>query len=66
MKYTCPKCGKPVGVLSTAERGGKEGRGEYFPFCSERCRLTDLGAWFDAEYRIPEEVDEEENNNAGY
>ena len=24
-----------------------------FPFCSERCRLVDLGRWLDGEYRIP-------------
>jgi uncharacterized protein len=23
------------------------------PFCSERCRLTDLGKWASDEYRIP-------------
>jgi hypothetical protein len=25
-----------------------------FPFCSERCRLIDLGKWASEEYRIPE------------
>jgi endogenous inhibitor of DNA gyrase (YacG/DUF329 family) len=29
---------------------------EYFPFCSERCRLVDLGAWLDGDYRIPSEA----------
>lgn len=24
-----------------------------FPFCSERCRLIDLGKWASEEYRIP-------------
>ncbi|MBI4524885.1 MAG: DNA gyrase inhibitor YacG [Deltaproteobacteria bacterium] len=23
------------------------------PFCSERCRLIDLGAWTEGKYRIP-------------
>jgi endogenous inhibitor of DNA gyrase (YacG/DUF329 family) len=23
------------------------------PFCSERCRLIDLGAWTEGRYRIP-------------
>ena len=32
---------------------------KFFPFCSERCKLIDLGAWFDAEYRIPSRPDEE-------
>jgi uncharacterized protein len=25
-----------------------------FPFCSERCRLIDLGKWADEEYKISE------------
>jgi endogenous inhibitor of DNA gyrase (YacG/DUF329 family) len=24
-----------------------------FPFCCERCRLLDLGAWLDERYRVP-------------
>jgi len=27
--------------------------GRFFPFCSERCRLIDLGKWLDEEHRIP-------------
>ena len=34
------------------------------PFCSDRCRLIDLGAWIDGDYRIagqkPMEIDEDE------
>jgi len=40
----CPTCKQPV-----AERALNPG----FPFCSERCRLLDLGRWFDGQYRIP-------------
>jgi endogenous inhibitor of DNA gyrase (YacG/DUF329 family) len=25
----------------------------YKPFCSERCRLVDLGKWASGEYRVP-------------
>jgi endogenous inhibitor of DNA gyrase (YacG/DUF329 family) len=25
---------------------------EYFPFCSDRCRVIDLGKWASGEYRI--------------
>ncbi|GIU82081.1 MAG: hypothetical protein KatS3mg006_1145 [Pyrinomonadaceae bacterium] len=33
---------------------------EFRPFCSERCKLIDLGAWADEQYRIPgEKVSEE-------
>jgi endogenous inhibitor of DNA gyrase (YacG/DUF329 family) len=38
----CPICKKEVKL------GDKE-----MPFCSERCRLIDLGKWADEEYRIP-------------
>ena len=40
----CPACGEPV--APRAENPG-------FPFCSERCRLLDLGKWLGEEYRIP-------------
>ena len=40
----CPACGKPA-VLGAANR--------WRPFCSERCRLTDLGGWASESYRIP-------------
>jgi uncharacterized protein len=52
----CPTCGKPV-PLATANRPPS------YPFCSSRCRLVDLGKWFNEEYRIstqaesPEEVE---------
>jgi endogenous inhibitor of DNA gyrase (YacG/DUF329 family) len=25
---------------------------KFFPFCSQRCRLIDLGAWLDDKYKI--------------
>jgi len=35
-----------------------------FPFCSERCRLLDLGKWASGEYKIPSPImDEEEIPN---
>jgi len=42
----CPACGKPA-AYGPANR--------WRPFCSERCRLADLGAWASESYRIPEE-----------
>jgi endogenous inhibitor of DNA gyrase (YacG/DUF329 family) len=33
------------------------------PFCSERCKMIDLGKWLNEEYRVPVEqrsVDDEE------
>ncbi|MBK7706049.1 MAG: DNA gyrase inhibitor YacG [Acidobacteria bacterium] len=40
---TCPTCGKRI------EYDGNEFR----PFCTERCKLLDLGAWADEEFAIP-------------
>ncbi len=31
---------------------------EHRPFCSERCKLLDLGAWADEKYSIPADVSE--------
>jgi endogenous inhibitor of DNA gyrase (YacG/DUF329 family) len=31
-----------------------------FPFCSDRCRLIDLGRWLDGKYQIPV-VEEDED-----
>ena len=39
----CPHC--KTDVLWNKES-------EYRPFCSERCRLQDLGAWFTEEHAI--------------
>lgn len=44
MKLCCPICG------GTFEARPGEGP---FPFCSERCRLVDLGNWLDERYRVP-------------
>lgn len=43
MKVKCPTCGAEI-EYSPAN--------PYRPFCSERCRLIDLGAWANDEYRI--------------
>lgn len=40
----CPQCGKSV--QWTAES-------RWRPFCSERCRQLDLGAWASESYRVP-------------
>ena len=49
LKVACPTCGKPV-----VRRRPQEA--PFFPFCSERCRLLDLGRWFNAEHRISDDL----------
>jgi endogenous inhibitor of DNA gyrase (YacG/DUF329 family) len=48
MKHICPVCHKPV---KSSSRDGAE-ETQFFPFCSRRCKLVDLGAWLDARYTI--------------
>ena len=48
MRVKCPRCGREV------EYEGNEFR----PFCSQRCKLIDFGAWADEEYALPAEANE--------
>lgn len=41
-QYPCPRCGENTQWEDNASR----------PFCSERCKLIDLGAWANDEYRL--------------
>ena len=43
---SCPTCGSPV-AWKAEQR--------WRPFCSERCKLIDLGEWLSEEKRIPGE-----------
>lgn len=43
MTVKCPMCRKDAAWEGNPHR----------PFCSERCKLIDLGAWASDEYRIP-------------
>ncbi|MDD3883969.1 MAG: DNA gyrase inhibitor YacG [Gallionella sp.] len=51
----CPQCGKEM-LWDTTNR--------YRPFCSERCKLVDLGKWASEDYRIeqPEQVFPDSNS----
>jgi len=44
---SCPTCGKLV-EWSQSQR--------WKPFCSERCKLIDLGDWIDERHRIPGDI----------
>ena len=47
----CPRCAAPV-------RWGPES--PYRPFCSERCKMVDLGAWANEEYRVAVKANDED------
>ncbi|HOX06321.1 MAG TPA: DNA gyrase inhibitor YacG [Planctomycetota bacterium] len=50
----CPICGRATDApAQPAAPGGAVKLPPNFPFCSKRCRLLDLGRWFDGHYRIP-------------
>ena len=43
----CPHCGREVEFTGNGFR----------PFCSERCKLLDFGAWADEGFAIPSETE---------
>ena len=44
----CPQCGRPVEWCAAST---------WRPFCSERCRLIDLGDWLAESHRISDQTD---------
>jgi endogenous inhibitor of DNA gyrase (YacG/DUF329 family) len=40
-------------------------RTKAFPFCSDRCRLVDLGRWLNEEYRVPSSVPVDPDDEEG-
>jgi len=50
MKKDCPRCSKQADLSSD---------NNFRPFCSEKCKMIDLGNWLDESYTIP--VEDETN-----
>jgi endogenous inhibitor of DNA gyrase (YacG/DUF329 family) len=48
----CPTCGKKVSWDETSK---------FRPFCSERCKQIDLGAWANEQYAIPAVPDKDDD-----
>jgi endogenous inhibitor of DNA gyrase (YacG/DUF329 family) len=46
IKVRCPICSKRLEIQSIDDLPS-------FPFCSDRCKLVDLGRWMDGTYSIP-------------
>jgi len=46
IRVQCPICSKRFEIAKLADLPS-------FPFCSERCRLIDLGRWIDGAYSLP-------------
>ena len=45
----CVHCGQPVSL---------DPSNPWRPFCSERCKLLDLGRWFEGQYAVPAAEDD--------
>ena len=45
--YECPTCQRVITV-------GRKEDAPFRPFCSERCKLVDLGRWLDGTYAVSE------------
>lgn len=50
--YACTICGKTVKYEGSLP--------ELYPFCCPRCKLLDLGRWFNEEYAIDRDLTPEE------
>ncbi|HAZ11815.1 MAG: hypothetical protein A2X86_07815 [Bdellovibrionales bacterium GWA2_49_15] len=55
LSVKCPTCGERFNYYDS----------EFRPFCSERCKLIDLGHWLDGDYAIPseEKINGEDNED---
>ena len=56
MKVTCPTCGQPAEYAPS---------NRWRPFCSERCRSIDLGAWASEAYAIPAKEEDAQPGSEG-
>jgi endogenous inhibitor of DNA gyrase (YacG/DUF329 family) len=54
----CPICKREV------DEREKDRKGSFYPFCSERCKLIDLGRWLSGKYQIPVNPHDEEESDA--
>jgi endogenous inhibitor of DNA gyrase (YacG/DUF329 family) len=46
IRASCPICARTIEIDSLDELPS-------FPFCSDRCKLIDLGRWLDSRYVVP-------------
>jgi uncharacterized protein len=53
MKHRCPICKRATDSEKDPE----------FPFCSERCRSLDLGAWASEKYVVSDPIFDQEDNS---
>ena len=49
IRVKCPICGKSFEIAQLDDLPS-------FPFCTDRCKLVDLGRWIDGDYAIPDKA----------
>ncbi len=52
MEIRCPRCGAKTSFRKNPNK----------PFCSERCKLIDLGRWMSEGYALSSESEDEEED----
>ncbi len=52
MNVKCPQCGKDA----------ENAENPFRPFCSERCKLIDMGNWLSGTYRISRNIANEDQD----
>ena len=55
----CPICKKSV-----PDPQPGEATPGFFPFCSERCKLIDLGRWLGGKYQVPVEITPDDGDDS--
>ncbi len=50
--FECPTCQKTITVRRNEDAPHR-------PFCSDRCKMVDLGRWLDGTYRVSESAEPE-------
>ena len=51
LKIKCPRCRSVLDDVESLKTTG------LFPFCSEKCKMSDLYGWFTEEYTVSRELD---------
>jgi endogenous inhibitor of DNA gyrase (YacG/DUF329 family) len=56
--FRCPICRRAVQIPADPAAAKS-----FFPFCSDRCKLIDLGRWLDGNYQIPVEITPDQDDD---
>ena len=61
MKRCCPICGEKVEKRAKDKKQTAETT-DFFPFCSQRCKLVDLNAWLESDYIVSTPLEEQKKD----